>query len=221
MIRNRTLYKAVMPALLMAIMFSCNHTRISDIEGNTYKVVTIGEQAWMAENLQMATFRNGDPIPQAGNREAWKQAAGNRQPAWCYFNDDPEEGETYGKLYNWFAVSDPRGLAPEGWKIPGLDDWDELIRFAGKTGNAAMQLKSSRTWYENPGNNKTGFTALPNGDRDQNGVFHGRGISAYWWSDTHKDDEMLIAIWHHYEHERFSEAEVSMGAGLAVRCIKE
>ena len=84
----------------------------------TASSVKIGSQVWATENLNVDRFRNGDPIPQAKTAEEWQNAGNNQQPAWCYYNNDPKNGESYGKLYNWYAVNDRRGLAPQGWHIP-------------------------------------------------------------------------------------------------------
>jgi uncharacterized protein (TIGR02145 family) len=81
--------------------------------------ITIGDQVWMAENLSVDTFRNGDPIPHAETDEQWVDASENGQPAWCYYDNDPANGKKYGKLYYWHAVNDPPGLAPEGSRYPG------------------------------------------------------------------------------------------------------
>jgi uncharacterized protein (TIGR02145 family) len=100
------------------------------VEGKkTYKTIKIGKQIWMAENLDTDKFSNGDIIPYAGSDAEWIKAAKNKKPAWCYLNNDPENGEIYGKLYNWYAVEDERGLAPKGWRVPDYDEWDELYDF--------------------------------------------------------------------------------------------
>ncbi len=216
----RVHFNIVFTALPLLVLISCTQPKISDIDGNSYKIVTIGNQTWMAENLNVSRFRNGDPIPEVQSREEWKIAGENKKPAWCYFNNNPSEGDVYGKLYNWYAITDSRGLAPEGWRIPELDDWDALLNYLNESGNAAAQLKSSKVWYEGPGNNRSGYSGVPSGDRDQNGVFHGRGISVSWWSLEMRMDSLISIKWHHYEHEDISDALVSTGAGLAVRCIR-
>jgi len=90
------------------------------------KSVQIGTQTWMVENLNVSTFRNGDPIPQAKTNEEWSKAAESEQPAWCYYDNDPKNGGKYGKLYNWYAVNDPRGLAPAGWHVPSKVEFEHL-----------------------------------------------------------------------------------------------
>ena len=92
------------------------------------QTITIGTQVWMTKNLDVATFRNGDPIPQAKTDEEWEKAGENQQPAWCYYDNDPANGAKYGKLYNWYAVNDSRGLAPVGYHIPSDAEWTNTYR---------------------------------------------------------------------------------------------
>jgi uncharacterized protein (TIGR02145 family) len=110
------------------------------------QTVTIGTQVWMTKNLNVATFRNGDPIPQAKTDEEWVKAGENKQPAWCYYNNDPANGTKYGKLYNWYAVNDSRGLAPVGYHIPSDAEWTKLTDFLGGEGVASAKMKSKSGW---------------------------------------------------------------------------
>ena len=93
------------------------------------QTVTIGTQVWMTENLDVAEFRNGDPIPEAKSNDEWFRAGREGKPAWCYYNNNSENGFKYGKLYNWYAVNDTRGLAPDGWRIPTDKDWVILAKY--------------------------------------------------------------------------------------------
>jgi uncharacterized protein (TIGR02145 family) len=147
------------------------------------KEVKIGDQIWMSKNLDVDTFRNGDPIPHAETDEAWEEAAENQEPAWCYYDNDPTNGEKYGKLYNWYAVNDPRGLAPEGWYIPSDDEWMTLIDYLGGEIEAGVKMKSTIGWNDDGnGTNESGFSGLPAGDR--NWSFYDIGKCGYWWSST-------------------------------------
>jgi len=110
---------------------------VKDADGKVYKTVVIGTQTWMAENLNVDRFRNGDLIPHAKTDEEWQKAKDNKQPAWCYLDNVPDNN--LGKLYNWFAVMDPRGLAPIGWHIPSTYEWEQLKR---KCGGSSDKLKS-------------------------------------------------------------------------------
>jgi uncharacterized protein (TIGR02145 family) len=105
--------------------------------------VTIGTQTWMTKNLDVATFRNGDAIPQAKTDEEWQAAGENKQPAWCYYDNDPKNGTKYGKLYNWYAVNDNRGLAPVGYHIPTDNEWTKLSDYLGGEDYAEKKMKMS------------------------------------------------------------------------------
>lgn len=114
------------------------------------QIVKIGNQQWNVKNLTVNTFRNGDLIPEVNSEEDLIKASENRQPAWCYYNYDPILGGHFGKLYNWYAVNDPRGLAPKGWHIPCQQEWDTLISFLGGHQLANMKMKSTYGWIEFP-----------------------------------------------------------------------
>jgi len=168
----------------------------------------------MTENLNVATFRNGDPIPEAKTNEEWKKAGENKQPAWCYYDNDPKNGAKYGKLYNWYAVSDPRGLAPNGWHVPTDAEWTILTDYLGN--DAGKKMKSNSGWdsygcqrcdggsdefkrlcsackgkqvnstdpFNGNGTNSSGFSGLPGGYALDHGTFYSVGFDGYWWSRT-------------------------------------
>ena len=115
--------------------------------------VKIGKQTWMSKNLDVSTFRNGEQIPQAKDAAQWKYAAENKISAWCYYEFNESNGKKYGKLYNWFAVSDSRGLAPNGYHIPSDAEWTILTDFLGGSDIAGKKMKSKDGWksYEEGG----------------------------------------------------------------------
>ena len=141
----------------------------------------------MVKNLDVNTYRNGDPIPHATNDAVW---ASLTTGAWCWYNNDSATyAATYGKLYNWYAVMDPRGLAPAGWHIPSNAEWVELTNCLGGSAIAGGALKESGLghWLSpNTGaTNSSGFTGLPAGFRySTDGKFGGIGMETYWWSTT-------------------------------------
>jgi uncharacterized protein (TIGR02145 family) len=156
---------------------------VSDIDGNVYKTVKIGEQVWIAENLKVSHFRNGDLIPEAKTTEEWIQAGTDNEPAWCYYDNNSENGTKYGKLYNWYAVNDPRGLAPENWTIPDNNEWAMLIDYLGGNKVAGTVMKSATGWSsKGNGDNSSRFTAIPGGGRVYNGIFSDIDNAAVWWS---------------------------------------
>ncbi len=115
-------------------------------DGKVYKTVVIRTQTWMSENLNVSNFRNGDVILEAKTKEEWELAGYKKQPAWCYYENDPKNGAKYGKLYNWYAVNDPRGLAPAGWHVPSEAEWTISSDFLGGESTAGKQMKSLSGW---------------------------------------------------------------------------
>jgi uncharacterized protein (TIGR02145 family) len=185
------------------------------------KQVQIGTQIWMAENLDVATFRNGTNIPQARTNEEWQKAGDNHLPAWCYYNDDPAYGEKYGKLYNWYAVMDSRGLCPSGWHVPSYAEWTILENYLGS--EAGTKLKASYGWYEGGnGTNSSGFSGLPGGNRsDYNGYFYSVGYYGNWWSST---ESSTTNAWYRYLFYNYGYAyrdNYNKQNGLSVRCLRD
>jgi len=169
----------ILSAVVMTAMM------VSSCGGGASKEVTIGKQVWMTKNLDVATFRNGDPIPEAKTDEEWERAGENKQPAWCYYKNDPANGAKYGKLYNWYAVNDPRGLAPAGYHIPSDAEWTKLTDFLDGREVAGTKMKSKTGWSKNGnGTNSSGFSGLPGGYRDNLGTFLSIGEDGYWWSSS-------------------------------------
>jgi uncharacterized protein (TIGR02145 family) len=193
------------------------------------KEVTIGKQVWMSENLYVDKFRNGDPIPEAQSNDEWRLAGDNEQPAWCYYDKDPTNGTKYGKLYNWYAVNDPRGLAPEGYHIPTIAEWTKLIDFLGGRELAGGKMKSTDTHYwESPNisaDNSCGFSGLPGGSRYYSGGFEGVGYWGEWWSSTgYKSIFNEDHAWHLTLYNKFGDCNRAASAkflGYSVRCLRD
>ncbi|MFA5848617.1 MAG: FISUMP domain-containing protein [Bacteroidales bacterium] len=189
--------------------------------------VKIGTQIWTSENLKLSTFNNGDPIPEAKTKEEWLKAANNGKPAWCYYDNDNGNEKEYGKLYNRFAIIDPRGLAPKGWHIPSNAEWKILTDFLGGESVAGAKMKSSTGWYlNNNATNESGFTGLPGGYRNENGTFIFKTHSGFWWSCT-EDDKNTNNAWFRYLYYgsnsvyRYSGRLNYKLVGLSVRCLKD
>lgn len=147
--------------------------------------VTIGTQVWALQNLDIATYRNGDPIPQVTTKAQW---IATRTGAWCYFNFDPTYGPIYGKIYNRFAVDDTRGLAPLGWRIPTSTDWYTLRDSQGGKAVAGDKLKSTTSrWtsssYSTP-SNTSGFTGVPGGYVTPESFNPADGGEGVFWTST-------------------------------------
>jgi uncharacterized protein (TIGR02145 family) len=180
--------------------------------------VTIGKQVWMAENLNVDKFRNGNPIPEAKTKEEWEKAGENEQPAWCYYDNDPANGAKYGKLYNWYAVNDSRGLAPNGYHIPTDAEWTILEEYLGE--GAGSKMKSTIGWNDNGnGTNSSGFSGLPGGSRYYNGPFGEFGNLGYWWSSTEKYNyDAWTRILNYNDVVSYDHLKKN---GFSVRCLRD
>jgi uncharacterized protein (TIGR02145 family) len=215
---------------ILILFLTSNHLQS---QPNTVK---IGQQVWMTKNLDVEKFRNGDLIPQAATDKEWIEAYKSEKPAWCYYDYNPKYGAKFGKLYNKYAVIDPRGLAPKGYHIPNGDEWRTLVHFLG-INVAAKKMKSSSGWKEfdyAPGNsagkpypskgsgcgtNSSGFNAYPSGYRKYTGEFRNIGIKVFYWSSkgigliliNSEDDCVEIDFDSEYIYSK---------AGYSVRCIK-
>lgn len=157
--------------------------------------IKVGDQVWMTRNLDVDRFRNGDRIPEAKTNEEWLGAALKKKPVWCYYQNNPVHGKTYGRIYNWYAVTDPRGLAPEGCHIPGLEEWEKLINYLGGKEVAGKKMKSTKGWkssYSATATNESGFNALPGGYRMGDGKFNFLGQGSDWWSSSEYSPESAI-----------------------------
>ena len=188
----------------------------------TIKKITIGTQTWSVKNLDVFTFRNGDQIFEAQTNEQWERAGINNTPAWCYYNGDPENGTKYGKIYNWYAVNDSRGLAPKGWHVPSDDEWTTLDNYLGDFEMNGIKMKTMYGWFaEGNGSNTSGFSAMPGGYRNGTGVFFNIRENGGWWSSTEGDnyDAWLYSLY--YKTSILSRDLSGRQNGLSVRCIKD
>ena len=183
--------------------------------------VTIGTQVWMAQNLNVDTFRNGDTIPEAKTNEEWAIAGNNKQPAWCYYDNDPANGKKYGKLYNWYAVIDIRVLAPLGYHIPTDGEWAILNDFLGGVVVAGTKMKSKSGWSEDNGTNESGFSGLPGGARNSSGPFSNVGSYGNWWSSTETSSANAWNRFLSYGVGHFNGVSTSKLNGFSVRCLRD
>jgi uncharacterized protein (TIGR02145 family) len=211
------------------------HTQDLSPSSTSLNEVTIGTQVWSSKNLDLSTFRNGDSIPQAKTDDEWKAADMNKQPAWCYYKNDPENGTKYGKLYNWYAVIDPRGLAPEGFHIPSDEEWEllseELAGFLnnesdrGEELEVGTKMKSENGWIENGnGFNSSGFSGLPGGVRYHDGSFFDIGSFGCWWSSEEDQSGDLDAYyWRLTSEDGYFDGQSDEGKlyGFSVRCLRD
>lgn len=219
--------------LVSIIYFSCGNREKTSVQAkvennseneNILSEVTIGHQIWTSKNLNVNKFRNGEHITQAKTPEEWVNAGLSKQPAWCYHNNDPKNGTLYGKLYNWYAVNDPRVLAPKGYHIPDSAEWTILFNFLGGTEIAGKKMKSKSGWYQNGnGTNEFEFSGLPSSVRGSDiGLFGTIGLNAYWWSSKEENAKQAWALGlncYYDDVSFFGFGDKSYG--FSVRCLKD
>jgi uncharacterized protein (TIGR02145 family) len=193
------------------------------------QTVTIGKQVWMTKNLDVSSFRNGDPITQAKSIEEWKKAEYEGIPAWCYYENKKKNNEKYGKLYNWYAVNDPRGLAPVGYHVPTTADWWQLSEYLDPEGegtSAGKKMKSTNGWHvyegkEGNGTNESGFNGLPGGVRYNTCVFDGLGTKGVWWSASELSTKSADYFELGNDSDSFGGASYAKDGGFSVRCLRD
>ena len=214
-----------------SVVFCQDNANLIDTrDGNTYQTVNIGPQKWMSENLNTDRFVNGEKIPEVKSFEAWISADNEKRPAWCYYNFDSINAKTYGKLYNYSAVHDPRGLAPSGWKIPSIEDWRKLEKSVNSTypyiGSIDLILMSSTNWKNGEnGNDLFNFNAQPGGYVTSS-IFSEIGEIAYFWSTQKKNNDNIIEdnvyLRFYLSSNAFQEGscrDAFDGSGFSVRCL--
>jgi uncharacterized protein (TIGR02145 family) len=193
---------------------------VTDIEGREYRTIIIGNQQWMAENLNVSHFRNGDIIPEARTKEEWEEAGIKGTPAWCYYNNDASTASEYGKLYNFYAIQDPRGLSPEGWRVATVKNWADLIQYLGGYEQAGMKMKSETGWYlSGNGSNVSGFNGLPGGGRLPGGDCLEIGQSGVWWSASEYSAISSYGYNLNYSNSGAYRGSFDKATGLSVRAV--
>lgn len=178
-------------------------THVTDIDGHVYPTCTIGNKMWMAANLRVTHYRNGDPIPLITDSTAWSSTTTG---AYCNYNNDTTYTTTYGQLYNWYAINDSRNIAPEGWHIPTNEEITALIAELEKEPANAEKLK---------------FNGLGGYRFYTGGSFHTLGFNGYWWGATNSFE---IYDWSPRLFTGLADVQrnkYEAAYGMAVRCIKD
>ena len=196
---------------------------ITDIDGNSYKTVTIGKQTWMTENLKVTKFNDGTTIPNLTDNNMWTN---NKTSAWCYYDNDSNYNVNFGKLYNWYAVSTTsngnKNVCPLGWHVPTNAEWTDLTDYLGKNSQASMKEVTKTNVYNTDATNTSFFTGLPGGILYGN-IFSDFGNNGYWWSSS-----TYSATWTGYSPIIFTLNFANGGVGsiekengLSIRCLKD
>lgn len=198
---------------------------VMNVGDQEYKFVKIGTQLWMAENLKITCFSNGDPIPLIVIDEDWKEAGKNEQPACCNYLNEIEYGHDYGLLYNWYAITDKRGLAPEGWHVPTDEEWQILVDYLGGEEVAGEKLKETgEDYWETPNiaTNESGFNARAGGNRRSFDGYYSEGeTGAYYWSLTENDEGYVWSRVLGYVQTAINRSDCTKAMGLSVRLVHD
>lgn len=179
-------------------------------------------QIWMTDNLSRVVFNNGDRIPEAKSAADWLEAGKAEKPAWCWYNFGSISDSSKVRLYNYFAVIDPRGLAPQGWHIPTMEEFETLITNNGGKKLAGKTILASAQWGDTSDKSyRAGGNATRTGMRSFNGGYSNLEDFGYWWSRTSRANGNA---WHFVLNHRTSVAKLTFSQqlnGFAVRCIKD
>jgi uncharacterized protein (TIGR02145 family) len=202
--------------------FEITTYEVMDIDGNGYYSVSIGSQVWLTTNLKVTKYRNGDEIANVTDANEWSNLTTG---GYCDYNNEASNSETYGRLYNWYAVEDSRSIAPEGWHVATKAEWDELVNNLGGEGVSGGKLKETgTTHWQSPNTgatNETGFTALPGGGRGFESTFSNQGIEVSWWTSTENLTPTAYGRYVVSSNATCPEYSTGKESGSYVRCIKD
>jgi uncharacterized protein (TIGR02145 family) len=194
---------------------------LTDKEGNSYNVIQIGNQSWMAENLKATKFNDGTMIPFVSEYQVWSTLT---SPGYCWYSNDKGKYEIdYGALYNWYTVNTGK-LCPTGWHVPSVEEWMVLIEHVDKNNNGGKLKESGRQYWMIPNTgatNATGFTALPGGNRGSRGSFFDKRFHGYWWSSTEVDINNARYYSLGYNSNEATGNSDYKKSGLSIRCVKD
>ncbi len=203
---------------------------VTDIDGKVYTSIVINGQEWMQQNLTVTKYRNGDPIPTGLSNATWQSTTSG---AYSIHSNDAANNTTYGKLYNWYAVNDSRGLCPTGWHVPSDSEWNALINYLDPSQNpsawsiqstvAGGKMKSTAGWNSpNTGaTNESGFTGLPGGYRESNGTYNLIDNFGYWWSSTENDSSFAWGPHLYHGSSNLYRTNAIKQYGFSVRCVRD
>jgi len=205
---------------------------VTDIDGNVYKTVKIGNQWWMAENLKVTHYRDGSEIPMVTDSSEWSQLRSLQKGAYCYYDNVDTNTNIYGNLYNWYVVSDSSNIAPEGWHVPSDSDWKEMEMYIGisesevdslgwRGTNEGTKLKSTTNWNnDGNGTDEFGFSAFPAGYRDTK-KYGDLKWGTYFWSSSIYNDTHVLRWGLNCINSKIEREYRSMHYGFSVRCVKD
>ena len=211
----------------------CGCGRMYDNDDNSYETIVVGDRCWMAENLRVTSYRNGEAVLNLVNPGDWSNLSTG---AYCEYSNDSTSVPVYGRLYNWFAVNDSRGLAPEGWHVASDAEWKELEIFLGMSQASADstgwrgtdeggQLKEAGTahWLSpnTGGTDESGLRILPGGYRTNGGYYYYLRVYGTFWAATEYDNDLAWLRSLHYTQARITRSLSDKHFGFSVRCVRD
>ncbi len=241
---SRKQFQVLLLVFTIVLNFSCDSAQessdpavshetgtVTDIDGNVYKTIIIGNQEWTSENLKVTKYRNGEDIPNLTDNKEWSVLSTG---AYAVYDNLEENSGTYGYLYNFYAVMDTRNLAPEGWHVSTDDDWKELEMYLGMseadvkdsgysrgTEIGAKLKKAGKSRWNSERTEDSGFSALPAGSRSIDGKFNGVDDSAYFWSLSDKIGNYALYRSLFYRNSDVQRIILSETLGFSVRLVRD
>jgi len=222
------LYPLMIAGVLLLFSYGCKKDKnsttvpatVTDYDGNVYNTVTIGTQSWLVENLKVTHYRNGDAIPNVTSASSWSALTTG---AYCCYSNLTADIAKYGLLYNWYAATDSRNLAPTGWHVATNAEYSTLISYLGSNAGAALKEAGTLDWSSStsPGTNSSGFTGLPGGYCSNTGSFSDIQISGDFWTTTAANTTNADALYLYYGITTATQSNYIKSLGLSVRCVMD
>jgi len=194
---------------------------VTDIDGNIYPVIEIGNQCWTKENLKTTKYADGSVIPNVTDSLLWQELT---YGAWANYENSAGNDSVYGKLYNWYTVTDPRNICPAGWHVPSDAEWTTLTDFLGGESFAGGKMKTTTGWQapNTVATNESGFSGLPGGNRGPNtSPFVSVGYSGNWWSSSEDDTGFVWYRYLYYSSGNVSRSSSNQLNGFSIRCLRD
>jgi uncharacterized protein (TIGR02145 family) len=212
--------------------FTCGTSTITDIDGNTYNTISIGSQCWMRANLKTTKYLDNTAIQNVTSNTEWSTLTTG---AYCNYKNTPSNGTTYGKLYNWYAVTSKHNICPTGWHVPSNAEWNILENYLDNTIDTTAigwagtdiggKLKETGTTHWNSPNtsatNSSGFSALPGGTRFDDGSFNFIGNFGLFWTATAYNTGTAWERFLGYRDSQISPSSSIKTGGFSIRCVRD
>ena len=206
--------------LLILFCFSYNAQTVTDIDGNVYETVTIGNQCWMKQNLKTTKYRDGSPIEYVADTADWNDLTSD---AFCWYNNSLDSCNTYGALYNWHAATSIHNLAPEGWHVSTDAEWEAMVDFLGSGTGGQLKEEGIEHWKtpNTSASNSSGFTALPGGYRGISGTFYQNRSYGSWWSTSEYSESSAWSHELYYISPGILRVFSDKNYAFSIRCVKD